>query len=133
MLVTESQRQVRRNLDESMVPAINVVFLLLIFFMMVGHIESRSDLLKIPQSESSVDIAPQSLELKLFADGSMQLQGVELTAGLLDALRASQVSGETTLICHVHRELSASALDPVLAAARQLGIGSLQIATQYLP
>ena len=61
MIFTHTQKPSRpkRQLDDSMVPAINIVFLLLIFFMIAGHIEARNADLQIPASSSEGELVAQ--------------------------------------------------------------------------
>ena len=50
------KKKSKMNLDESMVPAINIVFLLLIFFMIVGKIERSNNDLLVPKSQNQRQI-----------------------------------------------------------------------------
>ncbi|MAB12982.1 biopolymer transporter ExbD [Parvibaculum sp.] len=80
----------RRRLaeTESVVPLINIVFLLLIFFMVVGELAAPTPFpLEPPQSSS--DLASEKREAELFvsADGALSFNGANVTeATLADAL-----------------------------------------------
>ncbi|MGX1197575.1 ExbD/TolR family protein [Parvibaculum sp. MBR-TMA-1.3b-4.2] len=80
----------RRRLaeTESVVPLINIVFLLLIFFMVVGELAAPTPFpLEPPQSSS--DLASEKREAELFvsADGKLSFNGADVTeATLADAL-----------------------------------------------
>jgi biopolymer transport protein ExbD len=135
MLITSDAQHKSSNasLDNSMIPAINVVFLLLVFFMLVGHIEAQHELLKIPQSESQGELKEQTLEINILGDGQRLLDGQAIQGSLLQALQAAQVNTQTTLNLRIHKDLPVTQLDPVLSAARQLGVGHLHILTEHLP
>ncbi|WP_417224581.1 ExbD/TolR family protein [Amphritea sp.] len=120
----------RNNLDNSMIPAINIVFLLLIFFMLAGHIEAQDAQLKIPASNSESELKMSELEIKISASGSFTLNGQPSHQDLKAALRSLTLTPETVVICHIHRDLPSSALDPVLQVVQQFGIKSLLIATE---
>ena len=62
--------------DHGLVPLINVVFLLLAFFMIVGQIQ-RSDAVRVapPVSISETVPAEQRLELVVAANGTVYLEG----------------------------------------------------------
>ena len=62
--------------DHGLVPLINVVFLLLAFFMIAGQIQ-RSDVVRVapPVSISETVPAEQRLELVVVADGTVYLEG----------------------------------------------------------
>lgn len=122
-----------QGLDESMIPAINIVFLLLIFFMIAGHIEARSDLLQVPASATEENLEAREIEIKVSAQGEYFLNGVAVEAPLLSHLQALNLSPETLVVCYVDRNLAASALDPILRGVRQLGIKQLMIATVQQP
>lgn len=120
----------RRSFDDDMIPMINIVFLLLIFFMIAGQILPREQGLQPPASTSEQALAPGEVEISLDAQGRLNLNGDPLDGPLLEALRGRGVAAETLVVCRAHKSLPASALDPVLAAVRALGVGRLQIVTE---
>lgn len=133
LTLTPTPNRSRNSLDDSMIPAINIVFLLLIFFMIAGHIEARNEQLQIPQSSSEKDLETQDVDIQILAKGSYVLNGQETDVSLTEALQLLTLSSESIITLHVHRDLPASSLDPVLKSTRQLGIKRLQIATVQQP
>ena len=129
MLLDIKKSDVGERLDDSMIPAINVIFLLLVFFMIVGHIEARNDQLLIPESSSQIDVAEQRVEIQILANGQQLIDGHRVEGSLLDALKSRQIPSDAVVTCHIHRALPATALNPVLGAVRSLGIRHLQIVT----
>lgn len=129
MLIITQKNDAKSSLDESMIPAINIIFLLLIFFMIVGHIEARNDQLLVPISSSQENVADIRFEIQILANGQKLIDGELVQGSLLQALKVQNLAPNTIVICRIHRELPVTALDPVLAAARSLGIEQLQIVT----
>jgi len=120
-----------KNLDDSMIPAINIVFLLLIFFMIAGQIESTNDQLQIPESVSETELSEQDLTIQIMANGDHYLNGDMITTTLNQQFKSLAVSPLTSVTFHIHKDLPASSLDPVLEAVRLSGIKRLSIATDF--
>ena len=85
--------------DHGLVPLINVVFLLLAFFMIAGQIQ-RSDAVRVapPVSISETVPAEQRLELVVVADGTVFLEGKAVPLEELASAfgRRMQLPPETT-------------------------------------
>lgn len=78
----------RRRLmeTESVVPLINIVFLLLIFFMVAGELAAPAPFpLEPPQSSSDLASETRDTELFVGADGRLSLDGADVTEGTLVA------------------------------------------------
>ncbi|MCZ2723739.1 biopolymer transporter ExbD [Marinomonas sp. 15G1-11] len=133
MILTTSEKTSSSSdkLDESMVPAINIVFLLLIFFMIAGHIESRSDQLVIPTSSSETDLVLQDIEIRVMAGERYYLNDVQVEAkDLFEQVRQLSPALEVKIICRIHKDLPASSMDPVLQAVKKLGTKQLLLVTE---
>ena len=131
MLIETVRRQgTKRKLDDSMVPAINIVFLLLIFFMIAGHIEARNGQLMIPASSSQGELIAQDFEIRIIANGDYYLNGEKVEGALSTKIQSFQPSPDSVVVCYVDRNLPYSALNPVLSSVRQLKIKRLQVATE---
>ncbi|MBN1006528.1 ExbD/TolR family protein [Amphritea pacifica] len=131
-IVATGQRVSQRsNLDNSMIPAINIVFLLLIFFMLAGHIETRDEQLRIPASSSDSELNPGELEIKVSASGDYRINGHSIDGDLQSTMAGLGLSPQTVVLCHIHRDLPSSALDPIILAVQKHGIKTLQIATEH--
>lgn len=120
-----------KDLDQSMIPAINIVFLLLIFFMIAGQIETTTGQLVLPESFSDVNASANLIEIHIDANGDYYLNRKKISGSLQQALEAQPLSSETVIICHAHADLPASVLDPVLHSIRTLGLTRLQLATKW--
>jgi biopolymer transport protein ExbD len=126
----QSLSNASNKLDDSMIPAINIVFLLLIFFMIAGQIQATNDQLIIPKSVSDAAIPEQAILVNVMADGRYYINEQAIDSSLIDALRALGVSSNSTITCHLHKDLPVTALDPVLQAVRLLGVEQLHLATE---
>ncbi|MDO9453667.1 MAG: biopolymer transporter ExbD [Stagnimonas sp.] len=75
MKLARPRRTRSRSLDDALLPLVNVVFLLMVFFLSAGHFGAPKPVSATPQStrsEASV-AAPRVLELR--SDGRLMVQG----------------------------------------------------------
>ena len=119
-----------RSSDDGLIPMINIVFLLLIFFMIAGQIAQQEPNLQLPISQSEQELSPLGVAIHIRADGQVSLGGEAVDGDLEQRLAQSLGDPATPVNCHVHQNLPASVLDPVLNAARRLGVQRLQIVTE---
>lgn len=67
--------------DDNMIPLINIVFLLLIFFMVAGQIKAQPDrTIELPESKKLDTAKSLSMRLELLHDGSIQFNGKPIEA-----------------------------------------------------
>lgn len=117
-------RPARRTMPESIVPMINVVFLLLIFFMMSATISAAPPFdLTLPRTEEADEIAGDDT-LYLSADGTAAYQ-TALGDDAWAALAAMQ--GEGALILRADAALSATTLAQVLGRLAQMGRSEVEL------
>lgn len=75
----------RNNGDESILPLTNVVFLLLIFFMLAGTLASPDAFdIQPPVSQSESQARRDGLEIEIAADGGIALDGETLDLDTLE-------------------------------------------------
>ena len=119
--------------DDNLIPMINIIFLLLIFFMVAGQITLSADVvLPASISESELDSSPRLLSLG--ADGILRLDGEAIEHEMLVSVLAElELDAGAPLLAHVDASLPASALDPLMAAAESLKITSLTLVTEQAP
>ncbi len=88
---------VARDTEQGILPLINIVFLLLIFFMVVGQLAPVDELVDEPLESvagNDMETAHPPLTLQMAADGRLALEGVELEEeALLDRLSDSPAGG----------------------------------------
>lgn len=80
----------RASNDEAILPLTNVVFLLLIFFMLAGRLVTPEPFdIALPESHSESSARADGLEIQLAADGRLALDGETIALDdLVEAVRA---------------------------------------------
>ncbi|NCA72019.1 MAG: biopolymer transporter ExbD [Sphingobacteriia bacterium] len=132
----------RERGDDHLIPLINVVFLLLIFFMIAGQLMSTELFQVRPPIASYGDAAaPERLVLLVSADGRLALDGEALSAEDLQALLALRVRGEQAREPGTEPQVSLKAdagltierLRPLLDALRQAGVTRVALLAEAAP
>jgi biopolymer transport protein ExbD len=135
-------RRAARKIDseERILPLINVVFLLLIFFMLAGRL-TDSGPFRVTPPESAEAAAPQApaevpreATLLLAADGRLSLDGVVLEQSALLAAMAGRLAGNPGLAVRLKADGAAEATEvvAVMEILRDAGIARVQLFTQSL-
>ncbi|MFW5881941.1 MAG: ExbD/TolR family protein [Roseicyclus sp.] len=119
-----------RRRSEPMIALINIVFLMLVFFLVAASIA--------PPLDRSVDLveagrlegrAPPDAAV-IRADGTMIYRGAEVTSEDYLALRLSEDSGDAALRLVPDRNLPAERLVAIAAELRRAGTGEIWIVTE---
>lgn len=122
----------RRTSDEGVVPLINVVFLLLIFFLIAGTMTPPSplELDPVTTQESPASRSP-SATLFVSADGRMAYRGEEVPVeALAGAIRADEDRDEAVpLSVMLDRGLPSQDLSRILDALAAGGVSQLRLIT----
>lgn len=126
----------REEVDLNITPLIDIVFLLLIFFMVSTTFQKESELhVQLPQAEQQESVQPkQPLEIVISADGQYAIGGRTLADNslptLLKSLRtAAGDDREQPLIVRADARTPHQAVVRAMDAASQLGLSRLSIAT----
>jgi biopolymer transport protein ExbD len=129
-------RRARLPVDANLTPLIDVVFLLLIFFMVSTSFTQQTELtLALPTASGEPqDIVPDLLELVVSRDGNYRLNGFSVPDAGVESVKNAlyRVSkGDTTLRLAIVADANATHQSVVVAldAAGQLGFSKLSIAT----
>lgn len=123
-------RRVRASTEDNLVPMINIVFLLLIFFMVAGQISAPDGDILPPQSGSQKPVPAGQLELSLNADGDLLQAGQPLAIEQLPAVIADKASeGGLMVVLKADQTALAEDLHPVFAVLRSLGISLITLRT----
>lgn len=121
-----------RSDDERILPLINVVFLLLIFFMLAGQF-SAADPFRIvpPQSLGEGQIAVEELVVQVAAEGQLALDGVILEDAALKAAVAEHLAGRQDMKIRLKADGAAPALRvvAVMELLRAAGVEKVQLLT----
>ena len=134
MLHTNRPRRLLDS-DSNLIPMINVVFLLLIFFMIAGQISPyQAGEVQLPNARSSKAPQPPLLTLTITADGSLTLDDQPLRLAELAPLLSQRLQpGSAQLVAiKADRTLTAQQLDALLAPVRQLGIARVTLYSEQV-
>jgi len=129
-------RQTRKkDVEISLTPMIDVVFLLLIFFMVTTTFNRDTELqIKLPEAEGNKRNTPDIIELSIDADGIYFVNNHQLVNQKLSTLKAAllKVSGEKQrlpLIISADGRTPHQAVISALDVAQQSGFVRLSFAT----
>lgn len=115
------------RVEDGLLPLINLVFLLLMFFLVAGVI-SRGELPPLPNSAHDSERDLPAPDLTLAADGSLKVRGQTASLDSLGALLP--VTGESALRIGAEKGLALRELEAVLAALEDLGHEKIILLTE---
>lgn len=113
-----------RQKPESIVPMINVVFLLLIFFMMTATITQPTPFDVAPPDAQREGEVQEDSTLFVAADGRLGMNGL-LGNAVWSALGATQFEGPLTI--RADAALPAKNLSGILSRLAELGVTSIEL------
>lgn len=115
----------RKSADDSMIPLINIVFLLLIFFMIAGKISNdQQDAITPPVSQSQEPVNTPPAILKISAENRLQFDGKVVT---LETLATNLPEVRTQIYVKADRNLQAKDLDAVFNLLREAGVEQITL------
>ncbi|QDV62162.1 ExbD/TolR family protein [Crateriforma conspicua] len=131
------QSRQRGSLGANMTPMIDVVFLLIIFFLVSSHLARRESRLPmdLPGAQTSADADPQRAALTINIDqaGRIVVHGVavspdDLLAILNDHLRRNE--SDAAVRVRAHRFAAYRSVEPVLRTVADTGIHDVRLSVQ---
>ena len=121
----------RRIGDDNIIPMINIVFLLLIFFMIAGQIKAPlNSAIRLPETPLGKPAEPVAVTMQLDREHRITLNELPIDRQNLKAELEAQLSGDEQISLLVDRRVSAAELDVVLGTLRGIGVGSLMLYSQ---
>jgi len=136
MKVGQSIQHKKPNQDDNLIPLINIVFLMLVFFMVAGHI-SQSDPIKVqpPNSASDTHNKTEPMVIVVASDGQIAFQQMmvnkqELATYIGNAFASAVDKQAFNLLVKVDADLVVDELQSVLQIIKQTGIKRVALATQ---
>jgi biopolymer transport protein ExbD len=131
----------REPLDINITPLIDVVFLLLIFFMVSTTFERESELgIELPESTATAEPSREdNLEVSVDAKGRYYVDGRPLVntqiATLVQAMkkRVSELGSKPAVVVSADENSPHKAVMAVMDAAQQVGLARLRFATRIAP
>lgn len=131
------RRQSKEELSVNLTPLIDIVFLLLIFFMVSTTFTKESQLnISLPEASAELsEVPPSSVEILITAAGTYSINGQALVNTQLDTLKkgiAKVLEGRETAPVVISADAKATHESVVRAmdAAGQLGLINLSITTR---
>lgn len=122
-----------RRLDLTVLPMVNVVFLLLVFFMLVGRIGPKEELeIAPPLSQSGQVESGQPVRIEIDREGAMAMDSriidtTELIVAVTDLLRQDP---STQIQLKADAALDANRLIRIMETLRLLGVAKLTLVTE---
>ncbi len=128
------RRPARGNLALNLTPLIDIVFLLLVFFMLTAHfVEDRTMDVNLPEAQTSgTPDAPHAVDVVLDSKGHITVDGKVVSKETLDAAIATALQKRHTRALQLRgdRDAHLGATVAVMDAARKAHIESLDIVTR---
>ncbi len=116
----------------NMTPMIDVVFLLIIFFLVSSHMAKQENnvQLDLPNALSGMDdlVERDTLVVNILPSGTWRVAGIDVEeAALVAALRRGQMAAPAPLRLKIRTDKTAAYqhIEPVLRIASDLGIGDI--------
>ncbi|MDZ7752785.1 MAG: biopolymer transporter ExbD [Gammaproteobacteria bacterium] len=121
-----------RNDEERILPLINVVFLLLIFFMVAGRLAASDPFhIEPPRSASGAAAEVRDMLVLVGADGRLALDGAVVDEATLEGAVAERLVHETTAEVRLKADGGAEAVRvvEVMELLREAGVERLKLLT----
>ncbi len=126
--------------DDHLIPLINVVFLMLIFFMLAGQIRASDGLPFVPPAMDSggPEVSAQ-VEIVMTEDGGVFLNGVPVQPNELSRAWAvgrgvdGAARSQSPVLVKIDQALTAVQWQPVLAWVSDAGFESVHLSTRRSP
>lgn len=117
-------RPARRQHPETIIALIDVVFFLLVFFMLIGRMDATSPFeVSPPVALTGSDMPAGGITISVGADGVLALDGLETDRGTLDQRLSAQLASDPDLLVRVnaHKGAALRHVLPLVAAVEQMG------------
>ncbi len=117
------------SIGEPITALIDVVFFLLVFFMLIGRMDATSPFeVAPPEARTGQDLPAGGLTVSMAADGALALDGVRMTTAELDAALENAVSpAPPRLRINAHRHAQVRNLLPLIARAEGMGYADIAL------
>ncbi len=119
-------RRYNRPVQEPILALIDVVFFLLVFFMLVARLDASAPFEVVPpNAKSGQDMPGGGVTLSIAQDGAMAINGTSVTQeSWLGVLKEAQTQGGETLIrINAHRAVALRHVLPVIETLEAAALG----------
>lgn len=123
----------RKTVGLNMTPLIDMVFLLLVYFLLTAHfIEEEGIGVRLPTAASKVQHQDREVAVALSREGLVFFDGAVVGLGELEgSLRQAAQAGETTVVVRGDRDVALQAVVSVMEAAKKAGAARIVVATLH--
>ena len=125
----------RREMRVNMTPMIDVVFLLIIFFLVSSHLARQESQLPLPlptaeSGQETTDSGRDRVVVNVTAEGSLKLSGRDVSTDELSRRLANEVAGSRELEVRIRsdRNVPFQHIQPVLRAVSGSGVSNVTFA-----
>lgn len=121
----------KRSDEERILPLINVVFLLLIFFMLAGRLSAPEPFeVEPPVSRSDGEVKPQEMLVLVGADGRIALDGEAMDEERFQAAVAERAAGDDARVrLKADGRAEATRVVAVMELLREAGLDRVELLT----
>jgi len=115
-----------------LIPMINVVFLLLIFFMLTSTTTLQSKKVELPTAKTAEKNSKQFLIMTIDKNGSLELDGKAVTMEALPAHLEKKVGEKKNTVISIHADkvIEFGLFGKVIELAKQAGAEDFMLATE---
>ena len=116
-----------------LIPMINIVFLLLIFFMLTATTPSKEGTkVELPKARTGEKSNKQYVNVTIDKKGILQLEGDTITFDALPAQLEKKVNGQKNIVISIHADkvIEFELFGKVIALAKQAGAEDFILATE---
>ena len=126
------QKTERDTFSLDLVPMINIVFLLLIFFMLTSTAMKSVLGVDLPEASSSTEISGKNLVIKINKDGVLELGDQVINSELLSEQLKDKFNLNENEIVEIHadKNIQFELFSNIIALARQAGAKEFIFATE---
>lgn len=120
---------------ETIVAMIDVVFFLLVFFMLIGRMDANAPFEVVPPlGLTGIELPGGGVMLAVGADGQTALNGVEMGADdIVAALAAMAAQGDPAVRVNAHHAAALGHVLPLLGRLEDLGLGDVALVVTQTP
>lgn len=124
------RKQVHLDGSLGLAPLLDVVFLLLIFFLVTASFTTQRIPLDLPEATGAIREEPDSLEIIVDADGVMYFENQPVDLGMIESILADRASSTTLVVIHADEEARHGDVIRILDQVRRSEAGSVAIAVE---
>ena len=129
-------RPSRDQQSETIIALIDVVFFLLIFFMLIGRMDATTPFeVSPPIAQNGTDMPAGGATVSVAVDGSLALDGIKITQETLDRALIDMLALNETLRVRVnaHRDAELRHVLPLIGRAEAMGVRDVVLVVTPTP